>query len=261
MRPERPAAGLVIATGHFQERTLAFSLSPHFRRSWIYQLTGPAAGAAATVLPDGLIHLRWCEGKLSVAGLGSSARVEMLDANSPVAGFTFQPGAATRWLGAPASEIAGRLVSLEDLWGKRARILAERAGEARSPAESAGQIELELERRAADIGSPNPQIQGMFELLNSKAARPFGIVSQLMSELSVSARTLRRRCEDAFGYGPKTIERILRFQRFVNLVRSSTEMRLADGASAAGYADQAHLSREVRRLSNLSPKALIDQIK
>ena len=82
-----------------------------------------------------------------------------------------------------------------------------------------------------------------------------------MSELSVSARTLRRRCEEAFGYGPKTIERILRFQRFVNLVRSSTGMRLGDGAIAAGYADQAHLSREVRRLSNLSPKALIDQIK
>ena len=92
MRPERPTAGLVIATGHFQERALAYSLSSHFRRSWIYQLTGPDASAAATVLPDGLIHLRWCEGKLSVAGLGSSARVEILDANSPVVGSRFSQG-------------------------------------------------------------------------------------------------------------------------------------------------------------------------
>ena len=37
--------------------------------------------------------------------------------------------------------------------------------------------------------------------------------------LGVSERQLRRRFADAVGYGPKTLARVLRFQRFLALAR------------------------------------------
>jgi len=81
-----------------------------------------------------------------------------------------------------------------------------------------------------------------------------------LDRLDISPRTLRRRCQDAFGYGPKTLDRILRFQRFLKLAREGREPRLAALAFEAGYADQAHLTREGRRLSGLSPTMVLTQL-
>jgi transcriptional regulator GlxA family with amidase domain len=69
-------------------------------------------------------------------------------------------------------------------------------------------------------------------------------------------RQLRRRFAEAVGYGPKTLDRILRFQRFLVLARA-TSADLARLAIEAGYADQAHLTRECTRLSGLPPAALL----
>jgi transcriptional regulator GlxA family with amidase domain len=73
---------------------------------------------------------------------------------------------------------------------------------------------------------------------------------------NLGARQLRRRFADAVGYGPKTLQRILRFQRFLALARGS-DHDLARLALEAGYADQAHLTRECTRLAGLAPAALL----
>ena len=49
--------------------------------------------------------------------------------------------------------------------------------------------------------------------------------------------------------------RVLRFQRFLTLARRGDD--LARLAFAAGYADQAHLTRECRRLSGRTPAELV----
>ena len=60
---------------------------------------------------------------------------------------------------------------------------------------------------------------------------------------------MHRRSLAAFGYGPKTLARILRFQRALALARAGTP--LAEVAVRSGYADQAHLAREVRALAGV----------
>ena len=45
----------------------------------------------------------------------------------------------------------------------------------------------------------------------------------------------------------------LRFQRFLTLLRGTGHRSLAELAAAAGYADQAHLTRESRRLAGGTP--------
>jgi AraC-like DNA-binding protein len=84
-------------------------------------------------------------------------------------------------------------------------------------------------------------------------------VRSLSSALGTSERQLLRRFDSAVGYGPKTLDRILRFQRFVARapLAARGEEGLARIAAEVGYADQAHLSRECVRLSGLTPARLV----
>ncbi|MGA7173159.1 MAG: helix-turn-helix domain-containing protein, partial [Candidatus Dormiibacterota bacterium] len=79
-------------------------------------------------------------------------------------------------------------------------------------------------------------------------------VADISRRIGVSERQLLRRCLAAIGYGPKTLDRILRLQRAFS--RSLPVSTLADLAVDSGYADQSHLSRECRRLAGLTPSDL-----
>jgi len=61
------------------------------------------------------------------------------------------------------------------------------------------------------------------------------------------------------GYGPKIFQRVIRLQRLIELSASEAraERGLAALAHAAGYADQAHMSREVRELTGTAPSLLL----
>jgi AraC-like DNA-binding protein len=72
----------------------------------------------------------------------------------------------------------------------------------------------------------------------------------------LSARHLQRRANTAFGYGAKTLHRVFRLQRAVGLAREGKPF--ARVAADAGYADQAHLSREVRALAGVPLRELVD---
>lgn len=65
----------------------------------------------------------------------------------------------------------------------------------------------------------------------------------------MSARQLQRLIRDAVGYGPKMLQRVLRFRRLQALAPGP----LAELALDAGYADQAHMTSEVTRLAGVSP--------
>jgi transcriptional regulator GlxA family with amidase domain len=71
----------------------------------------------------------------------------------------------------------------------------------------------------------------------------------------LTERTLHRRCVAAFGYGPKTLARILRLQRALDAARA--RVPFAQVAVDAGYADQAHLAREVRALAGVPLSELL----
>jgi len=78
----------------------------------------------------------------------------------------------------------------------------------------------------------------------------------------LSSRQLQRRFSAAVGYGPKTFYRIFRLQRVLALARKP---QLFDGnlpllALETGYADQAHMTRELQRLAGRPPTALLSKV-
>ncbi|MGV9254145.1 helix-turn-helix domain-containing protein [Streptomyces sp. NPDC003697] len=207
----------------------------------------PVASGAGLVLPDGCMDLLWSEGRLLVAGPDTRAYGP---AGPPAhwAGVRFFPGTAHALLGVPAHELRDRRVDLAELWPAAVvRRLRGRIGAAADPAAALEEVALE---RAADAGPPDPLPGRMVAAL--AAGRP---VAATADELGVGARQLHRRCLTAFGYGPKTLARVLRLQRALALARDGVPF--AETAARAGFADQAHLARDVRELAGTTLGTLL----
>jgi AraC-like DNA-binding protein len=155
----------------------------------------------------------------------------------------------------PASETADLDLPADDLWGSPALEL----GEALAGADSPDHAAALLEQAVADRLGDGPAL----DLVATEAVRRLpshdSDLPALASSLDISERQLRRRCNAAVGLPPKTLHRVFRFQRF--LARAWTLERpsahVAQLAADAGYADQAHLTRDAKELEGRSPRAVL----
>lgn len=254
-----PPAGPVLAgrAGHYREWTPSAALRPHFGCAWSHAVPqGPPLPIA--VVPDGCVDLLWQDVRLAVAGPDVTAARPTLRPGSILLGLRFRPGAAAPWLGLPMSEIVGRSVDLADLWGLRAHALSTRLQDVPAPAAQAALLDALLATLAPAVEAPDGEAAAIFAALRRHA--PGSKLAGLADRLDCSERTLRRRSREHFGYGPKTLDRILRFQGFLALARRVPASGLAGLAADAGYADQAHLAREVRALCGMTAAALLAQL-
>lgn len=256
----KPKANPVLAScvGRYVEAAPTPALREHFLCVWKHVIPGDHAGSIA-VVPDGCVDLLWSD-RLVVVGPDITAANPDLRPGATVIGMRFRPGAAAQWLGLPMTEIVGSEVDMLDIWGQRARDISGRLQDARSVREQAGLLQELLVRMAPSVEAPSPDGTAMFDILQNDAGPEAGGVSRLTRRLDVSERTLRRRSRHLFGYGPKTLDRILRFQRFQALARQGGQAGLADMAYATGYADQAHLSREIQSLSGMTAREFARQL-
>ncbi|MEU1554071.1 helix-turn-helix domain-containing protein [Streptomyces scabiei] len=202
---------------------------------------GPSGPGSGRVLPDGCMDLLWHDGRLLVAGPDTRAYVTG-GSSGGWAGLRFFPGQAPAFLGVPAHELRDRRVALADLWSPAdVRRLTARVNAAPDPVSGLEEAVLE---RAAEVARPDPVLRQVVAALD--AGRP---VAATADELGLGARQLHRRSLTAFGYGPKTLARVLRLRRALALARDGVPF--AETAARSGYADQAHLARDVRELAGL----------
>jgi AraC-like DNA-binding protein len=184
------------------------------------------------IVPDACVDVVWDGTRLVVAGPATGPKLADVPAGQPTFGLRFRVGAAGAGLGLPAAELLDLTVPIEDLWGRDAARIEDDVA-AKGLACLAAVVHARIE------SAPDAAVRAAAQ------GQPVGL----------GDRQLRRRFADAVGYGPKTLARILRFQRFLALARSNEP--LAQLAFDAGYADQAHLTRECSRLSGLPPAALL----
>src|SRR3954449_12667161 len=225
--------------------------APHVACLWLRD--AEAAPRVHRVVPDACADVVWVQGdRLVVAGPATGPVLSEVPAGSAAAGVRFRVGAAGSALGVPAGELLDATVALDDVWGIAAPRLQARLDAAANPEEAAAVLAAAVARRLPPPGA----LDGLVRAAALRAARPRAPVEALADGLGVGERQLRRRFVDAVGYGPKTLQRVLRFQRFLALAGDGGD-DLAALAFAAGYADQAHLTRECRRLAGLPPAALL----
>jgi AraC-like DNA-binding protein len=255
----------------YQELPPDPDLAGHLQCAWtsvIERMPGQAY-----VLPDACIDIIWLGGRLVVAGPDTGHRLVPMPPGTSIAAVRFRPGAAPALLGAPAAEIRDQTVRLAALWGQPAADeLADRIAGVAGPAARVAALQQAIRGRLPGAAPVDPMAGGLVATL--RGARP-APVAVLAAEIGLSERQLHRRCVAAFGYGPKTLDRVLRLQRFLALARSAgrSTARSTDGstgrsagrplgglaalAAAAGYTDQAHLSHECRALAGATPTALL----
>lgn len=209
------------------------------------QVVDRSAARRTRILPDGCLDLIWDGGRLSVAGPDSTARCHESPPGSVYTALRLAGGTGPALLGVPADELRDRMPDLADLWpAAPARRLAERVASDPTGALAAWAAERSADSTVDPLGPP--------VLAWSRAGTPAAVMA---ARLGIGVRQLHRRCLPVFGYGPRRLTRILRLGPALDLVRAGVPF--ARVAADCGYADQAHLSREVRDLTGLSPRELV----
>ncbi len=207
----------------------------------------PTEDHAQRVVPDGCVDVIWqAERELVIAGADTGPRSVDLPARTRSSGIRLRPGAAGAVLGLPASELCDRQIAVALVWGEQGASLEE----AVAGADPARRLQLLTEAVARRHAEPDALVRAAASGLAAPDARVAGIAA----ELGVGERQLHRRTVAAVGYGPKMLARVGRLRRVVRLAGDT----LACRAFEAGYASQAHMSDEVRRLTGLTPVRFLE---
>lgn len=235
----------------------AADLAAHVACIWNASIGDAGLPYTDRVLPDACVDVIWDGARLFIAGPDTGPELLVPYRHRTFVGLRMRPGRAAALLGCPASEVRDERPELAELWGRmRAGVLADRLAAAAGPRGVAAFLERALRGQLAGAPAPDAAVDGLVAALRARASRPSGLVKALAADIGLTERSLRRRCDTAVGYGPKTLERVLRFRRALALARPGAGLSLGALAAAAGYADQAHLSRECRRLAGLTPSEL-----
>lgn len=207
------------------------------------------------LVPDGCIDVLWIPGVgVRVCGPETTAWSFTLPPGTESFGIRFRPGAAPHVLRTSAAHIRDARVSLADVLGSATeRRLVDRLEHSTGPASRLRVLQDAGRRWLLVQPEPDPLAARITSALSSRSWS----VSALADASSMTGRQLQRRCNEAFGYGPSTLRSILRLQRFMHLARADRRRGLAALAVQAGYSDQAHLSRECRRIATITPTELL----
>ena len=170
----------------------------------------------------------------------------------------FTPQGALRLLGLPMGEIANRVVGLDDLIGAAAGILEGRLHDARSWSERFDIIDGVLLNALAHRDEVSREVAWAWGRLERSAGA--AAIGRLASEIGWSRKHFISRFRHDIGLPPKTVARILRFDRAARRLHKSPVSDWAAFAQNCGYYDQAHLAREFRAFAGESPRRFARRI-
>ena len=220
-----------------------------------YWINRPDAGATFDrVLPDGCIDLVF-RGGIDDGRLFTSALIERpAYFSTPVrgwfAGVRLRPAMARalfdldpidcRDRDIAAAEIDPRFAALED----ELRCCS-------SPEQALAVLKRAVDRRLAH-GIRHAAPRRVQEAISLLAREPVAMVAR---RVGASERSLHRELVAWSGLAPKAMARILRMQRCLTALRTRHEP-LAFTALRLGYADQAHMTRELKALTGFTPTEL-----
>jgi len=219
--------------------------------SWTARPTG-----AHRLTPDGCTDLlRVDGGPFVLCGPERTSWTFELPPGATAVGIRFRPGGAHATFGVDVSTIVDERVPLAELIGEDAAAVADATLAAAPTLDDRRGALVGLVGGWTDRTSIDPEAERILDIL---AASPRAGQRQLADAATLSVRSLRRLSLRQFGYGTSTLARILRFQRF--LAVASMTLRptsLAVLAARAGYVDHAHLARDCRAITSLSPTAFL----
>jgi AraC-like DNA-binding protein len=217
--------------------SLVVPLIVNFGARW--RIAGSAAGMGTPAVRDSF-----------VAGLFERSAFVAAEGAARCLQVDLTPIGAHLVFGVPMHELANRVVDVEDvLEGDRhlvARLEAASSWEARFAL-----LDGVLVARVGAASRPAPEILLAWRALQDTngAVR----VSTLAERLGCSRRRLLARFREHVGLAPKTVARIIRFGRAVELLQDGRRRSLTELSYECGYFDQAHFNRDFREFAGTTP--------
>ena len=243
----------------YVERPPLPELAGVVRTVWI-QRTG-AAAFVQRHLPTGGVEIHVpIGGRPHLLGPLTGPQIEVIPPHTTIVGVRFRPGTPPP-LPTALDDLVDQRLGLAELCGSPVRAVAEAMDRAGTPERALIVLQAHLRQEFRRAARVDPLVREAVRTLMPWHPVDIDTVAQ---HLALSTSQLRRRCLHAVGMSPKVLQRALRFQGFLALAQAgatATGRRGADGTAGlavdAGYADQAHLSRECRRLTGLTPRRLL----
>jgi len=160
------------------------------------------------------------------------------------------PWAARQLLGWRADEPPARLDAAlsASAWGVEVVALL-KLGEWQAALESLEAQLLSLAGRQEEPGVGIQAAQQIYHALGTVR------VADLADSLSVSPRTLERQFAQQVGVSAKTLARVVRFDAANSRIRLDPDVSMAELTFTLGFFDQAHLIKEFKALSSMTPGA------
>jgi AraC-like DNA-binding protein len=164
--------------------------------------------------------------------------------------ISFFPGAAGAFVGLAMPELVGRMASPGDVWPHDFREAVAELEPLPPGQRIAGLVDLLL-ARLEPCREPHPQVREAVRLI--RASRGRVRVRWLAGQLNLSISQLERCFANHVGVGPKLLARQTRVCALAAEAMGPARPGWASLAVKYGYADQAHLAREFRELTGLTP--------
>jgi len=178
---------------------------------------------------------------LGPAWIRPTGRVDLL-------GIRLQPWGSPGLLDLPPGDLAEQIVPADLLMGRAVRELAEELSEIE---DLRGRCARLADRLVAVLPPPNRcSPPAPVVALARGSVRS---VSRAAELAGISTRQLERQCRRWIGVAPAQLLQLVRCQRALQRLRSRPDLSLARIAQESGFADQAHLTRELRRLAGQTP--------
>jgi AraC-like DNA-binding protein len=164
------------------------------------------------------------------------------------------PLGARTIFGLPLSALAETVVQLRELLPRAQHSLSDRLA---SCSDWHARFAIVQALVAERIRNGRPACEKtQWALAQIQAAEGQVAVASLARELGCSRKHLAALFHDGVGFTPKAYAGIVRFERLIEQVKLGRGLGWAAAAARFGYADQAHLTREVKRYSGLTPGEL-----
>jgi AraC-like DNA-binding protein len=206
------------------------------------------------VLPDGAMDVLFAAGDAAARVIGPMTRAIVTpdDGGPWVVGVRFRPGAALGLVGVAARELLDDAAEARDVWGAEGRSLDARLVDASDSRAARACLSAALLARLPQAGAPDARLSRAVATLTRAAGElPIPAVA---SEVGVGERQLERLFVERVGYGPKLFARVVRLDAATRAIATrGTTSSWATVAARCGYSDQAHLVREFRALTGVTP--------
>lgn len=253
------------AQPRYEELPPPAALAAYIACCWSFEIPPGTEPFAHALIPDGSVHVVLARlaalplHRVVVRGPTATARWVTLQPGDAFRGVRLRPGASEALLGIAPGALDGQSLPLTSVHPPLAASLDAPLAAARTAEEIHGALTQGLALLASGARPPDPVIRScVMELLDTHGNARIG---ELAQAAGISERQLRRRFLSAVGLTPKHFSRSIRVRAACITLAQSPSASLASVALEAGYADQAHLSREIAAVFGSTARGLAAMIR